>query len=97
MSKISPYLPVWSSGAATLDTIADFQNPWGSNSPAGGPPDAFGSTDAGWADFSSFETNFSSSTQLHDGKKSQEASVFGDSLATKVQPQGWLSSLLLRL
>ncbi|XP_026283493.1 serine/threonine-protein phosphatase 6 regulatory subunit 3 isoform X1 [Frankliniella occidentalis] len=76
---------IWSSGAATLDTIADFQNPWGSTGPAPVPAaEAFGSSDAGWADFSSFETNFSSSTQLNDGQKSLESAVFGG--GATVQP-----------
>ncbi|KAJ1523259.1 hypothetical protein ONE63_001138 [Megalurothrips usitatus] len=81
---------IWSSGAATLDTIADFQNPWSSGpSPVAPPSDAFASTDAGWADFSSFETNFSSSTQLNDGQKSQESSLaFSDNISPNEPSDG---------
>lgn len=83
---------VWSSGAATLDSIADFQNPWGSGSPAGPPPAgpfSNNATDAGWADFSNFETNFSSSTQLNDGQKSQEPSdLFCESMTAKEDSEG---------
>ncbi|XP_034231929.1 serine/threonine-protein phosphatase 6 regulatory subunit 3 isoform X2 [Thrips palmi] len=80
---------IWSSGAATLDSIADFQNPWGSGSPAAPPPaDTFGVPDAGWADFSNFETNFSSSTQLNDAQKSQEPSdLFHDDMSAKDDPE----------
>ncbi|KAK3909747.1 Serine/threonine-protein phosphatase 6 regulatory subunit 3 [Frankliniella fusca] len=75
---------IWSSGAATLDTIADFQNPWGSTGPSSvQSTDAFGSSDGGWADFSSFETNFSSSTQLNDSQKTLEGAVFGPSASEK--------------
>lgn len=89
---------VWSSGAATIDSLSDFQNPWGSGSPAGPPPDSFGSSDGGWADFSSFETNFSSSTQLNDGKKAKDSSeLSSDEMPGKEDTDGLFCSWALKL